>query len=152
MDDQKFIIPSVGKLASRLEPLAIPVLRVTVGLVFIYHGWPKLSGVLSGDGLAGLVGFIEPSGLPFPIVLAWLALITEFFGGICLVLGLWTRLWAFLGAGQMFLIVFFVKGFGEVHYARGGFEYDLVLAVVLSVLFVVGAGRMSLDSKLKKTF
>ena len=152
MDDQKFIIPSVGKLASRLEPLAIPILRVIVGLVFIYHGWPKLSGVLSGDGLAGLVGFIEPSGLPFPIVLAWLALITEFFGGISLVLGLWTRLWAFLGAGQMFLIVFFVKGFGEVHYARGGFEYDLVLAVVLSVLFVVGAGGMSLDSKMKKTF
>ncbi len=152
MSKQKLFIPFFGTLATKLEPLALPMLRVIVGLVFIYHGYGKFMGAFFGEGLGGLAGMVEGGGLPFPIVFAWLAMITEFFGGICLVLGLFTRLWAFLGAGMMYMIVIFIKGLGEVHFARGGFEYDLTLAIILSVVFILGAGGLSLDSKLKKTF
>lgn len=152
MSNQNLFIPAFGTLASKLEPLALPMLRVIGGLVFIYHGYGKFMAVVSGDGLGRLVGMIEPSGLPFPVVLAHMAMITEFFGGICLVLGLFTRLWAFLGAGMMFMIVIFIRGFDTINYARGGFEYDLTLAIVFSVLFVWGAGAYSLDSIMKKTF
>lgn len=152
MSKQKLIIPAFGTLAAKLEPLALPMLRVVAGLVFIFHGHGKFLAVVSGDGLGGLAGIIEPSGLPFPLVFAWLAMITEFFGGICLIFGLFTRLWAFLGAGLMFMIIIFIRGFETFNYARGGFEYDLALAVILSVIFILGPGGFSIDSKLKKTF
>jgi len=153
MSTKNLYIPALGGLAKQLEPLALPLLRVIVGFVFIYHGYPKLMAVVSGEGLGALAGgMIEPSGLPFPYVLAWLALITEFIGGICLILGLFTRLWALMGAGMMYLIILFIRGFGEIHHARGGFEYDLALAGILSVLFIFGSGALALDNKLKKTF
>ena len=152
MSKQNLYIPAFGALAAKLEPFALPLLRVIVGLVFIFHGYGKFMAVVSGGGLGGLAGMIEGAGLPFPIVFAHMAMVTEFFGGICLVLGLFTRLWAFFGAGMMFMIVIFVRGFDTIHYAQGGFEYDLTLATVLSVVFILGAGGFSVDSKLKKTF
>lgn len=158
MSTQNVIFPFFRGFSESLKPIGLPVLRVVAGAIFILHGYSKVVAVVSGDGLGGLAsGMIEPAGLPFPIVLAWLAMITEFFGGICIVLGLFTRLWAFLGAGMMILIVLFVRGviFGEVanySYRSGGYEYDLLLAAVFSLLFVYGAGNWALDNKMKKTF
>lgn len=152
MSKQTLIIPFFGTLAGKLEPIGIPMLRVIAGLVFIFHGYGKFLAVVKGTGLGGLAGMIGDSGLPLPMVLAYLATITELIGGICLVLGLFTRLWAFLGAGMMFMIVLFIKGFDTVSASGGGFEYDLVLAIIFSYLFIVGSGGFALDNKLKKTF
>ena len=153
MSKQNLFIPAFGTLATKLEPFALPILRITVGLVFIFHGYGKFMGAFFGEGLGGLAaGMLEPAGFPFPLFWAWMAMVTEFFGGICLVLGLFTRLWAFFGAGMMFMIIIFIRGFENIHYLSGGFEYDLVLAAAFSLVFVWGAGGYSVDSKLKKTF
>lgn len=157
MSKQKLFIPIFGTLASKLEPLALPMLRIIVGLVFIYHGYGKFFTLISGENIGWLEGMISDGGLPFPVLFVWLTAITEFIGGICLVLGLFTRLWAFLGAGMMFLIVLFIKGVYvdgafNISARAGGFEYDLTLAIILSVVFILGAGGLSIDSKLKKTF
>lgn len=153
MSKQNLFIPAFGTLAAKLEPFALPFLRVVVGLIFIYHGYGKFMGAFFGEGLGGFAaGWIEPTGLPFPLLWAWMAMITEFFGGIFLVLGLFTRLWAFFGAGMMFMIIFLVRGFENFHHNQGGIEYDLLLAAAFSLLFVWGAGGFSVDSKLKKTF
>lgn len=157
MSKQNVLVPFLGTLAEKLKPIGLPVLRVITGFIFIFHGFGKFMAVVTGNGLGGLAGMVGDSGLPFPIVFAYLAMITEFFGGICLILGLYTRLWAFLGAGMMILIVLFVRGvifgdFTNVSYRDGGYEYDLLLAGALSVIFLYGAGRFSVDEKLKKTF
>ena len=79
-------------------------------------------------------------------------MIIEFFGGMAIALGLFTRLFAFLAALMMYLIVFKYKG-AEIFFAhRGGIEYDLVLAVLFSVFAIIGSGKYGLDNNLRKTF
>jgi len=156
MSDQKLIIPFFGTLAEKLKPIAGFLIRIIAGAIFIYHGHGKFMALVTGGDLGWLEGMIADSHLPFPMVLAWLATITEFFGGICIVLGLFTRLWAFLGTGMMLLIVLFVKGGlmdpTNISARGGGYEYDLLLAAVFGLIFVYGAGPWSIDAKLKKTF
>ncbi|MHA1544538.1 MAG: DoxX family protein, partial [Alphaproteobacteria bacterium] len=77
MTKQNLIIPIFGTLASKLEPLALPMLRVIVGLVFIYHGNGKFFTLVSGGDLGWLEGMISEGGLPFPILFVWLTAITE---------------------------------------------------------------------------
>lgn len=152
-NNQQYYIPALAKIYQPLSPYGSTILRVAVGALFVAHGWGKFQGAFFGEGLGGLAtGMIEPSGLPFPLLLAWAAMISEFFGGICLVLGLFTRLWAFMAAAQMYLIVFFVKGPGIFFAHRGGIEYDLVLAVIFTIIAIKGASQYSLDAKMKKVF
>ena len=152
MSKQQYYIPALANIHQALGPYARLILRVTAGGIFIAHGWGKFVAAFFGEGPGGLAGFIEPSGLPAPMVLAWLAMITEMAGGICIILGLYTRLWAFLGAVMMWLIVFFIKDPMVFSARAGGIEYDLVLAVLFSVLAIKGAGDYSLDAKMKKVF
>ncbi|MBY6210554.1 DoxX family protein [Microbulbifer agarilyticus] len=70
-----------------LGPLA---LRLFLGPIFILAGWNKLMGI--GDVAAWFGNPDWGLGLPAPMLLAWLAALTEFFGGIALVLGLGVRL------------------------------------------------------------
>ena len=153
MSKQQFYIPALAKIHQALSPYGSTILRVFVGLVFILHGYGKFHGAFFGDGLGGLAGgYIEPSGIPAPMFFAWMAMITEFFGGICLVLGLFTRAWAFMAAVMMYMIVFFVKGTDVFFAYKGGIEYDLTLAIIFTVIAIKGASQYSLDAKMKKVF
>ena len=153
MSKQQYYIPALAKIHQALSPYGSTILRIFVGLLLVVHGWSKFQGAFFGDGLGGFAtGMIEPSGLPFPLVLAWLSMITEFFGGIFLVLGLFTRLWAFMAAVQMYLIILVVKGTGIFFAHHGGIEYDLVLAVIFTIIAIKGASQYSLDAKMKKIF
>ena len=70
-----------------LGPLA---LRLFLGPIFILAGWNKLTGI---DNVAAWFGNPDWGlGLPAPVLLAWLAALTEFFGGLALVFGLGVRL------------------------------------------------------------
>ncbi|WP_066962619.1 DoxX family protein [Microbulbifer sp. Q7] len=70
-----------------LGPLA---LRLFLGPIFILAGWNKLTGI---ENVAAWFGNPDWGlGLPAPLLLAWLAALTEFLGGIALVLGLGVRL------------------------------------------------------------
>ncbi|WP_081848026.1 DoxX family protein [Microbulbifer sp. HZ11] len=72
---------------SGLGPLA---LRLFLGPIFILAGWNKITGI---DNVAAWFGNPDWGlGLPAPLLMAWLAALTEFFGGIALVLGLGVRL------------------------------------------------------------
>src|SRR3989344_3891456 len=65
-----------------LNEHSTPVIaRILIALVFLYAGWGKLTG------FDGTVGYIAGAGLPFPEVLAIVAMIIEIGGGILLVLG-----------------------------------------------------------------
>ena len=70
-----------------LGPLA---LRLFVGPIFILAGWNKLTGI---NDVAAWFGNPDWGlGLPAPVLMAWLAALTEFLGGIALLLGLGVRL------------------------------------------------------------
>ena len=79
--------------ASRYSPLALTLLRIIAGFLFMPHGAQKLFGWLGGMGGTG-------ASASFPDLL-WVTGVLEFFGGLCIVLGVWTRPVAFLLSGQM---------------------------------------------------
>lgn len=116
-------------------PLA---LRLALGAVFMAHGWSKLSGPLGTPE-----GFnIEAWGWPLPVFWAWLVAIVETFGGLCLVVGLFTRFAAVLVACVMIVAIWKVRlsrGF------VGGFELEYTLLMGAIALALAGGGRLSVD-------
>lgn len=120
-------------------------LRIPVGIVFAAHGAQKLFGWFGGYGLEGTGQFFASVGLNPGYLLALLAGLAEFFGGLALVAGLLVRPAAAALAFAMLVAIFAVhwgKGFFA---ASGGYEFALALfAASLSLLFS-GGGRFSVD-------
>lgn len=155
MTKQTVLVPAFAKICDALSPYALPLLRVTAGLTFAAHGYAKLMGALSEEGLTGLAGGLEAAGFIPGIFWAWLATLTEAVGGLAIALGLYTRAFAFAAAVMMYLITFVYKAPEALtlfFQHKGGIEYDLMLAIVFTVFVLLGGGRLSLDGKLAKTF
>jgi putative oxidoreductase len=121
---------------------ALLATRVVMGPMLAYHGWKKLDG-----GVGKFVATVDRLGFPFPELLARATIVIELVGGICLALGLLTRLWGGLATLQFLLIVAQVKWdvgvFGSP--GRNGFELDLMYAVTAAALLLAGPGLLALD-------
>jgi putative oxidoreductase len=129
--------------------------RLVLGLVMFPHGAQKLLGLFGGYGLAGTMGYFTGT-LHIPAPLAFLVIVSEFFGSLALVAGLGTRLAAFGAAAVMIGAVltshlgngFFMNWFGT---QRGeGFEYHLLALALALPLVIEGAGAYSLDRALAR--
>ena len=125
--------------------LALLVLRVVVGLLFVGHGAQKLFGVFGGHGLAGTAGFFESIGLRPGRIHAPAAGAAEFGGGALIALGLFTPL------GAALIIAVMVAAVATVHLPNGvwatanGYELNLVYGAVAFALAGIGAGTISID-------
>jgi putative oxidoreductase len=128
-----------GPLPSGAALLAI---RLVMGPMLAYHGWKKLDA-----GVGKFVATVGRYGFPVPEVLARVTIVIELVGGICLALGLLSRLWAGLATFQFLLIVAKVKwGVGVFgHPGRSGFELDLLYAVTAAAVLLAGPGLLALD-------
>ena len=122
----------------RLKPLGLLILRLAVGASFIYHGYPKLS-----DPARWLKAF---PGMGFPSYFAYISGILDVFGGILLILGLFTRGAALLLAIEMGLVIGRTKLPTVGIYAFGQYEFQLVLGAAAVALATTGAGLISLDA------
>ncbi|MGH9776209.1 MAG: DoxX family protein [Candidatus Acidiferrales bacterium] len=126
------------RLLEKLTPLALLLLRVSLGIVFIYHGYPKLF-----TSAPQAAHFFVRAG--FPSYFAYIAGAIEFFGGILLIVGLFTRFASLLITCEMAVALW------RVHQLQGGwlavdnYEYPLVLACACFALVALGAGIISLD-------
>jgi putative oxidoreductase len=125
--------------------LALLVLRVVVGLLFVGHGAQKLFGIWGGHGLAGTAGFFEQIGLRPGRVHAPAAGLAEFLGGALLALGLATPLAAVLIISVMVAAVLTVHLPNGVWATNNGYELNVVYAAIAFALAGVGAGNWSLD-------
>ncbi|MDA0563837.1 DoxX family protein [Streptomonospora sp. S1-112] len=124
-----------------LRDLALLAGRVAVGVVFIAHGWQKLTE----SGPAGTAAGFAQMGVPLPTASAWFATFVELVGGAALVLGLATPVAGVLLALNMLGAFVLVHAGNGVFVAENGFELVLTLAAASLMLAAVGAGRFSLD-------
>jgi putative oxidoreductase len=125
------------KSLNSLQPLGLLVLRLALGLVFFSHGYPKLAH--QGGGMEG---FFVQHGLPGYFV--YISGVLEVFGGMLLVLGLFTRGAALLLAIEMGVAIWKVHssaGYLAVH----NYEFPMALLTACLALVTVGAGTISLD-------
>lgn len=121
------------------------VLRIPVGIIFAAHGAQKLFGWFGGHGLEGTGQFFASVGLNPGYLMALLAGLAEFFGGVALVAGLLVRPAAAALSFAMLIAIFAVHVGNGFFVDEGGYEYALALfAASLSLLFS-GAGRLSVD-------
>jgi putative oxidoreductase len=128
----------------------LTTIRVILGVVFFAHGAQKMLGWFGGDSLKNTLRTMHDFlGLPAP--LAFLAVTSEFLGGLGLIAGLLSRI-AAVG-----IIITMLSAVVMVHWRYGlfmnwlgdrkghGFEYHL-LAIALAIAIVVrGSGAASLD-------
>ena len=122
---------------------ALLAVRLVMGPMLAWHGFKKIEG-----GVEQFVGTVDRLGFPLPELLARGVIALELVGGICLALGLLTRLWGGLLTVQMLLIVFKVKwdvGLFGPPGRGGGFEIDLMYAVTGAALLLAGPGLAALD-------
>jgi putative oxidoreductase len=118
------------------------LLRLVVGLLFAGHGAQKLFGWFGGGGPQGTAGFFASLGYRMPAVMAVVAGLSEFGGGLLLAAGFLTPLASLLLATVMLNAIATVKwrdGF------LGGYEFEFTLLTVAIALAVTGPGRISLD-------
>jgi putative oxidoreductase len=134
---KSFLFGSV-KMNSALGDLGLLILRVFAGLSLAYaHGWSK---VPPGEQFVKTV-----TSLGFPAEMAYLTMLTEFFGGLALAAGLLTR-----PVALAMMINFSVAGFlshAADPYVRK--ELPFVFLAVATMFLCVGGGRFSVDRLLK---
>ncbi len=113
--------------------VAHSLLRMVTGLMFAQHGAQKLFGWLGGDQVASVMSIFGVAG------------VLELFGGILIILGLFTRPVAFVLSGQMAVAYFMAhasRGFWPV--VNQG-ELAVLYCFIFLFLAAHGAGRWSLD-------
>jgi len=140
-------IPALAPIYDKLTPFALPILRVGIGLILIPHGAQKLFGWFGGMGFEKFVALFNTLGYRPGILWLTLVALTEFVGGILLVLGLFTRFAAFALVIFMIVAVHFTSGKG-FFWTAGGLEYSLLILFVGLVFLIRGGGDYSLDRKL----
>lgn len=128
-----------------LERLAVLILRLSLGFVFVMHGSQKLLGAFGGGGVAGVTGMLTKLGMEPAHILAWVLSITEFVGGVCLILGFLTRFWAAGLVIDMAVAVFKVHLVNGFFASKNGFELPLALGIMALAITLTGPGSLSVD-------
>ncbi len=116
------------------------ILRVGIGLIFIFHGYPKISG--GTEKWLWLGSQMKYFGITFaPVFWGFMAACAEFFGGICLTVGFYTRIAAFFIAGVMVVALI-------MHLNKGDdfttFSHPLSNLIIMISLMLMGGGMWSL--------
>jgi len=138
--ETKLLWPSLGNFYSSFFEIVYALLRVVIGYILFMHGWVKLH-----SGVAAVAGGMAKNGLEPASGFAYAAIFLETAGAACLIVGLFTRFFGAALAIEMavaFLVVHLPKGFAA---GQGGYEYVLLIGIVLFAIAIRGGGRYSFD-------
>lgn len=138
---------------------AILPLRIFLGLTFLYAGIQKLSDPgflrlgspsyigtqLRGFSQSSPISFLMSHFLEHAVIIGMLTILVEMVVGICVLLGLFTRLAALAGLGLN--LIFFLTATWHVYpYFLGS---DIVFVMAWLTLAVTGAGAFCLDAAIR---
>jgi putative oxidoreductase len=122
------------------------LLRLFVGGTMVYHGQGKLFN------LEGTAQFFSKIGIEPSFIMATLASLGEVFGGLLVMLGLFTRMGALANAVSMAVAIIFLGWPNGFDVRQGGIEYMATLLVIFIFIAINGAGKFSVDKVLHYKF
>lgn len=142
MNDNRLFFPALGGMYNALSAPSIVLMRVVCGVALMTHGWGKIQDPMALAGLVEMIGF-QPVWL-----WAWALAITEFFGGLFIALGLFTRFWAVAATFLLLVTVYFhwiLKSEGW-----GGSEKSILWLTITYYFAVHGGQVFALDRLFKR--
>lgn len=122
--------------------LALLVLRIAFGAIFIAHGAQKVFVF----GFAGTSGSFADMGVPLAELAGPAVGLLELVGGALLVVGLGTRVVAALLTINMIVATVLVHLPSGIFASEGGYELTLALGAAALALVFAGPGRFSIDA------
>ncbi|MBB6446322.1 DoxX family protein [Bacillus benzoevorans] len=122
------------------------IIRLIIGVLFIGHGAQKLFGWFGGYGLKGTAGWLESMNMKPGVLMAIMAGLSEFIGGILFVLGFLTPLAGLLIAATMLMAIIKVHGANGLWSTANGYEYNLTIIACAIGIALAGPGQIALDA------
>jgi putative oxidoreductase len=135
-------LPMAGfmEFLTKLQPLSLNATRIAIGFTFWTHGGQKLFAWFGREEPVQLMSRFGAAG------------IIEFFGGLMIIFGVFTRPVAFIISGHMAVTYWWmhVARSGEFwHWANRG-ELPAVYAIIFLLLAAYGGGQFSVDGMMAK--
>ena len=141
----RLLFPKLGLVYDTASPYTWLLLRLTIGLLLIPHGFPKIFGDDAAPTSRNFVRF----GWDNPLEWAYFIGYVEFLGGLFLATGFLTRFAALVISIEMFVISFAIL-YPNWGWSKRGMEYALFLAIVSLIFVFKGGGKYSIDRLLPK--
>lgn len=137
----KLLYPGLTGFYESALPIAETFLRIVIGVMFVIH----VSGKLTAGPAAVAANVMSKNGLEPAILWAYVIIFLELVGGICLIIGLFTRFFAAGLAIEMLialLVVHLPRGYAA---GGGGYEYVLLIGAACFLIAIRGGGPYSVD-------
>jgi putative oxidoreductase len=144
-DGPKLLLPFLDRLYERAIPLSWLVIRIVTGGDLAIHGSEKLVRLPAIFTALAHGGSTASLGPQFDPVHNLVLTVFEFFGGLCIALGLFTRFFAAAAAIELAIITFGVFWPHGYHAS----EYTLWWGLVTFAIALRGGGPYALDRRLK---
>jgi putative oxidoreductase len=139
--ENKLLIPGLAGFYASCRDIAYTLMRVIIGYILLMHGWLKVGTF----GVAGVSGLMAKNGLEPAAAFAVAAMFLETVGAICIIIGLFTRFFAAALAIEMAIALLAVHLKAGFSAANGGYEYVLLLGIVMFAIAIRGGGPYSVD-------
>jgi putative oxidoreductase len=128
----------LAEIGAKYEKSVHGIMRIVIGFLFMTHGGQKLFAWFGAEQPAELLSRMGVAG------------VLEFFGGIMVMLGLFTRPVAFVLSGQMAVAYFWIHvPNGLFPWANRG-ELAAIYSFVFLFLAAAGGGNFSIDNIMAK--
>jgi len=122
---------------SRWQAELRAILRIVVGLLFLEHALIKLFGFPPGGA----------PGLQQVGTLLWIGGVVELLTSILVIIGLFTRIAAFVAAGEMAIAYFMAHYPRDFFPANNGGDAAISFCFIFLYLVFAGAGAFALDNR-----
>ena len=140
----RLLIPQLQPFYNWAEPVTWLLVRLTVGLMLLPHGIPKLLEGVEATAAKALTRRGIEAAEPVAVVL----ILLETVGGLCVAMGLFTRFFAAAITLEMAVIAYHhLPKFG---WTGPGYEYPLMWGLIMLAVALRGGGPYSIDRKLGK--
>jgi putative oxidoreductase len=139
--ETKLVFPGLAGFYASWRDIAYTLVRVIIGYIVFMHGWAKVTGA----GVAGVSALMARQGLEPATLFALAAMFLETVGAICIIIGLFTRFGVRRRIGHR--LPDRAAGFSI---NQDGFEYVLLLGIVMFAIAIRGGGPYSVDRVIGK--